>query len=230
MLDFGISKDLRAEAGGSVTHTSNVMGSPHYMSPEQMRSTKHVDTRTDIWAFGVILYELLSAEVPFPGESVTQVCANVLEHPARPLAELAPDVPASLCAAVAKCLAREPDDRYQSAAALAAALCVIRAEIGEASPNDARRAPPMRRRTTGLSAPVISRASLPGQHGARIDRNAMTRASPTRTWVIALVAVVLTSFGIVMLVTSLAQWSPEGATKARTVTNTPDQAAKRRPQ
>ena len=102
VLDFGISKDLRDQGGGSVTHTSNVMGSPFYMSPEQMRSAKHVDERTDLWAMGIIMFELLTGEVPFPGETVTQVCASVLERPLPSIATLAPSTPASLVAVIEK--------------------------------------------------------------------------------------------------------------------------------
>jgi serine/threonine protein kinase len=134
VLDFGISKDLKGDAGGSVTHTSNVMGSPFYMSPEQMRSAKHVDERTDLWALGVILFELLTSDVPFPGDTVTQVCANVIERPLPSIETLAPGTPRSLAAIVEKSLARNIDERFQSSRELAEALRLVGDELGDAPP------------------------------------------------------------------------------------------------
>jgi serine/threonine protein kinase len=77
VLDFGISKVGGADA--SMTQTSSMMGSPYYMSPEQMTSSKSVDARTDIWALGVILYELLSGHVPYEGDTVPEIVAQVLQ-------------------------------------------------------------------------------------------------------------------------------------------------------
>ena len=86
VLDFGISKTT-ASAGinVSMTQTQAVMGSPRYMSPEQMRSSRAVDARTDVWAIGIILYELLSGEPPFSGESMTELCAQILQDTPAPL-------------------------------------------------------------------------------------------------------------------------------------------------
>jgi len=80
VLDFGISKSL---LGGSVaelslTRTSTLIGSPLYMSPEQMRSAKDVDTRTDIWSLGVILYEMITGQPPYSGDSIPALCASLL--------------------------------------------------------------------------------------------------------------------------------------------------------
>jgi serine/threonine-protein kinase len=80
VLDFGISKIANLSAsdrGGSMTHTAAVMGSPYYMSPEQMQSAKEVDARTDLWAVGVIIYELLTGTTPFAGESYAEIAIKV---------------------------------------------------------------------------------------------------------------------------------------------------------
>jgi serine/threonine-protein kinase len=92
------------------------------MSPEQLRSTSNVDTRTDIWALGVVLYELITGQVPFEAESIAEVCALVLGAPPRPIEELHRDVPPGLAAVIARCLQKDPDQRFATVAELAEAL------------------------------------------------------------------------------------------------------------
>ncbi len=124
VLDFGISK-LTAPGGGAdlgMTKTSSVMGSPLYMSPEQMSSTRNVDMRTDIWALGVILYESLTGRVPFEAETMPQLCGMILQDPPRPLHDLRPDLPDVLQAVIFRCLEKSRDRRFANVADLAAAL------------------------------------------------------------------------------------------------------------
>ena len=121
VLDFGISK-----AGGSAldlaphqqTSTAAMLGSPLYMSPEQLRSSKNVDARADIWAMGVILYELLTGTVPFDGETLGALFAAILESEAPRVSAKAREVPPGLDAIIARCLQRRPEDRFASAADL----------------------------------------------------------------------------------------------------------------
>lgn len=124
ILDFGISKATGAAAVGqmNLTDSATVLGSPLYMSPEQMRSARNVDARSDIWALGVILYELLAGKVPFDGETVTELCLKVVIEKERPLADQRPEVPTALTEIVHRCLAKDPNERYPSVAALADAL------------------------------------------------------------------------------------------------------------
>ncbi len=123
VLDFGIAKATLPDASGSKHETRSLMGSPAYMSPEQLRSTRDVDHRTDIWSIGVVLFELLSGCLPFPyNPSLPATVAAILENPHERLDQLAPDVPAALAAAVDRCLEKDPAQRFQTAAELALAL------------------------------------------------------------------------------------------------------------
>jgi serine/threonine-protein kinase len=120
VLDFGIAKVI--DAGGDGTKTQAVMGSASYMSPEQMRSSKKVDGRTDIWALGVTLYELLTARHPFEGESLPELILAITSDDPVPPRTYRPDLPRELETVVLKCLDKNPDRRFRTAGDLAAAL------------------------------------------------------------------------------------------------------------
>jgi eukaryotic-like serine/threonine-protein kinase len=124
VLDFGISKMTTPadEAGLSMTSTGSKMGSPYYMSPEQMRSSKTVDAGTDIWALGVILYELMTGAVPFKGESITDLAVVVTTQDPRPPRELRPEIPLDLESAVLRCLRKQRQHRYRHVGELALAI------------------------------------------------------------------------------------------------------------
>ena len=124
VLDFGISK-LTGPAGVeglAMTKTTAALGTPYYMSPEQMKSSRDVDTRTDIWAFGVILFEMLTGAVPFQGESITELCARVLQEQPPPPSAYRAGLPPALDAIVLRCLEKDAMRRYANVAELAAAL------------------------------------------------------------------------------------------------------------
>ncbi len=123
VLDFGISKFTASGASElDMTKTSTVMGSPLYMSPEQLSSTRGVDARADIWAIGVILFELVSGRVPFEAESMPALCRKVVEDPPPSLRELRGDVPEELEPIVLRCLAKDRAQRFANVAELASAL------------------------------------------------------------------------------------------------------------
>jgi serine/threonine-protein kinase len=116
VLDFGIAK-ANAGAEMSLTQTSSMLGTPAYMSPEQMRSARNVDPRSDIWSLGCVLYELVEGRQPFDADNFAELCVMVaIEEPA-PLV-LAPE----LASVIARCLAKDVDARYQSVAELAGDL------------------------------------------------------------------------------------------------------------
>ena len=114
VLDFGIAKLHTGGAGTGLTQTGATMGTPYYMSLEQARGAKDVDHRTDIYALGVILYEVLSGAKPHPGESYNEILYHVITQEPSPLDALRTGLPPSLSAAVLKAMAREPEDRYAS--------------------------------------------------------------------------------------------------------------------
>jgi eukaryotic-like serine/threonine-protein kinase len=121
VLDFGISKVIGGEID-NLTKTSATMGSVRYMSPEQMREARAVDHRTDIYALGVSLYELLGGEQPFRADTLPRLCAEVLSGVPTPLLDLRPEVPVELARVIEKAFARERGERHQSVAELVAAL------------------------------------------------------------------------------------------------------------
>ncbi len=123
VLDFGISKVVdELPSDGGVTATGNFIGSPSYMSPEQMRSPSRVDLRTDIWSIGVVLYECLTAKLPFPGASFPEICLRVAQDPPLPPRSHRPELPVELENIILKCLEKDREQRYASASELAAAL------------------------------------------------------------------------------------------------------------
>jgi serine/threonine protein kinase len=132
VLDFGISKSTLGNSStdqASLTQTGMMMGSPLYMSPEQMQSTRDTDTRCDIWSLGVVLYQLLTGTTPFCGDSILELCAAILTNTPRSVSSFRDDVPSGIDEIVAKCLQHDRELRYANVAQLAAAL----AEHGPAS-------------------------------------------------------------------------------------------------
>ena len=117
VLDFGIS---RAPLGLSrLTSHDTVLGTPVYMAPEQMKSARKADGRSDIWSLGAVLYELVEGLVPFDGDSYAELCLRIAMDP--PMSMLAP-VPPGLERAIGKCLAKDPVARWQNVGELARAI------------------------------------------------------------------------------------------------------------
>jgi serine/threonine-protein kinase len=123
VLDFGISKRTGLGASGdAMTRTSAVLGSPLYMSPEQLRSAKDVDSRGDIWALGVILYELIGGEPPFLADSLPGLVLKVVSERPASLRAKRGDVPEGLERAIFTCMEKEPAQRFESVGMLAKAI------------------------------------------------------------------------------------------------------------
>lgn len=121
LVDFGISRFDRPNEV-RVTQTQTAFGTPLYMAPESVRSAKLADARTDLWALGVILYELLAGVPPFLGDTPTSVAVSITIDKQKPLSDVRLDVPAELDAIIGWALEKDPARRPQSAAELAEAL------------------------------------------------------------------------------------------------------------
>ncbi|HXX66626.1 MAG TPA: protein kinase [Polyangiaceae bacterium] len=121
VLDFGISKMNTIGASG-MTRSSIMMGTPLYMSPEQMESARSVDARADIWALGVVLFQLLTGELPFSGETLPEICLKVTTRPPPAVRSLRPLVPAQIEAAIFRCLEKDRDKRWPSVGDMCAAI------------------------------------------------------------------------------------------------------------
>ena len=120
LVDFGVVKEAGAEA--ALTQTGTALGSPLYMSPEQLRGHTQIDARSDVWSLGVTLYELLTGVTPFHANSIVDLCARVMHGRATPLARYRPDIPAGLETAIGQCFQLDPALRYPDVASFAGAI------------------------------------------------------------------------------------------------------------
>lgn len=186
LLDFGLS---RIKAGSSeirMTATGVTMGSPAYMSPEQIEGSKELDARTDVWSLGVVLYEVLAGDLPFKGDSHVAVFMQIAWAAPRPLAELAANIPEDLTRVVTRCLRRAPGERYPTASELARDLEHVREGTAiEPTMRLSVPAPPMIPGATGIPRlpkpdrlPVFDEPDEAVSEPARM-RPARTRGGPT---------------------------------------------------
>ena len=140
VLDFGVAKwtaqtEGETQSMAALTEAGRLVGTPAYMAPELLRGSA-ADPRSDIWALGVVLYEMVAGQLPFRGQSYADLCSAVLHESAPPLPESSP---AGLRTLVQKCLAKEPGQRYQYAVEIRAALGVIESGLGAAPKADVSR-------------------------------------------------------------------------------------------
>lgn len=119
LVDFGV-----ARFAAQVSRSDRVLGTPAYLSPEQIQGQRQ-DARSDLFSLGVVLYEMITRVRPFRGDSLGEVCAQILTADPTPPAKLNPELPKAFDRIVARCLAKNPDDRYQSASELARALYLV---------------------------------------------------------------------------------------------------------
>ena len=197
VLDFGISKVSEPHLPGesTLTGTTALLGSPFYMSPEQLISSRDVDTRTDVWSLGVTLHELLTNTLPFGAKTTEKVCKRILNDTPDPLRQFRPDMPGGLEAAILHCLRRRPTERFANVSDLALAIAEFgppRAAQQSMSvisdflqptrrmqlrhvlppPPEPQPTPPPEERTSALPAPQRHSVPPPAPHHAATERRA----------------------------------------------------------
>ena len=136
VTDFGIAH-IQNLVADHHTRVGSILGTPAYMSPEQAQGRK-LDGRSDLFAAGVVLYEMLAGRRPFAGEGVVALALSIIRDEPAAIGTLRPDAPASLCRIVERCLAKTPEDRFQSGAELAEALQDVLAQIDDMQRQDDR--------------------------------------------------------------------------------------------
>ncbi len=122
VADFGLARAIGAANYQKLTDTGVLVGTVYYMSPEQIRDDRDLDQRTDIYALGCILYEMLTGEPPYTGRGLTEVASRILQGPVPSARHLVPDVPPGLDAAIGRALAKRAEERFGSMAEFTAAL------------------------------------------------------------------------------------------------------------
>lgn len=176
ILDFGISK-LSAKRSTSgelrdLTDAGDKFGTPVYMSPEQLLASGGVDARADVWAMGVVFFELLTGKLPFDGDSLPELCTAILNKPPVSLIEARPSIPAPLQAVIERCLEKDVEKRFQNVAELAQELSPFVGSSGQ------ERIDHVVRIVRGGGETVRAATPLPDASSARAMRDVSTLAEP----------------------------------------------------
>ena len=166
VADFGVAKALVAagsdERSGTVTSLGTALGTPAYMAPEQATADPTTDHRADVYAFGVVAYEMLTGLPPFTGRNASQLLAAQVTEPPEPISRRRPTLPPTLAALVMRCLEKRPSDRPQTAAEIVHALDDITTPSGGMAPTSATLPP-----ASGAADPVAMRGMW-GRRGVRV--------------------------------------------------------------
>jgi serine/threonine-protein kinase len=196
VLDFGISKFTTAPGDVERTDQYEILGSPRYMSPEQITSAWAVDHRTDIWALGVLLYEAIAGRAPFRDELIPELWRKIRQEAPEPLQELRPDCPLALAEVVHKCLEKDPNRRF-------ADLSELARDLAPFAPDRSRASIARIRWTVDSNSDVSTRPSSYSDSYNRLAIN--TDARRRRNWLIGGAVVVSLGFGVIL---SLVQQAP----------------------
>src|SRR5919205_2175146 len=162
VLDFGLAKPVRQDGNVTTssehlhTETGIVMGTVSYMSPEQSLAVKTIDYRTDIWSLGAVLYEMITGRVPFEGVDLLQQLIAIQERPHPPLSKLVDHLPEQLERIIDKALAKNPDDRYQTATDMLNDMRSLKRQLENQAEND---------RTALFQQPVLAHQPATAQSG-----------------------------------------------------------------
>ncbi|WP_431257429.1 protein kinase domain-containing protein [Roseateles chitinivorans] len=155
VMDFGIAH-MESTKGEQRTRVGDVLGTPQYMAPEQMNGEK-IDGRSDLFSVGIVLYQMLTGVRPFTGDSVVNLALKIAKDDPTPLNKLRPEIPASLRRVVDRCLAKAPDNRFQTGAELADSLVKVLGEIDEEARNKGRaKLIPLRVKWAAMMAGIVA--------------------------------------------------------------------------
>jgi serine/threonine-protein kinase len=200
VLDFGISKAPPTGKDAMVTQTTSLIGSPSYMSPEQMAAASSVDARSDIWSLGVVLYEMLVRKLPFEADTMPGLVAAILQNTPTPIAASRSDLGPELEAVIDRCLKKLPAERFANIAELARALLPF-------GPPRCEQSVERIEHVLGISGVhaqslVVHTASSPGTGGAATFAPTTSQTSPPRRMsvILAVPLVLLAIAGIAALV------------------------------
>ncbi len=217
VLDFGIAKLTQGGRGGFVTATGELMGTPSYMSPEQIQASKHVDHRADLWSLSIIVFRALTGQRPYSGQ-IYEVASEILTGPVPVPSAVAPDLSPAVDAFFARALARDISGRFQSARELSSALRMLAESEPTASrspsttPDVEAEAPPPIAAPRSETEPALSpedappnstsdaktvlmnaRASQEPETERETPSNRATHARPplrSRSWIVGVIRVV----------------------------------------
>jgi serine/threonine-protein kinase len=212
VLDFGIAKILqpRGAAESDITHANLVVGTPQYMSPEQCSQSGALDSRSDVYSLGIILYEMLAGRVPFAGESATVIMMKQVQDPAPSVLSARSDLPPAVDGVIKKALAKQPIDRYQSAGELSSDL--MKAASMEAMSDPALRALVAAQTVPNIPVPAVDDADeatlvrprpevTPGRRNLQpLPELTVERFNPWRVMIPAAI-VLIAVFGVVFFLT-----------------------------
>jgi eukaryotic-like serine/threonine-protein kinase len=157
VLDFGVSKSnsLSEVEDARLTGANTLLGSPAYMSPEQLRDAASADARNDIWSAAVTLYELLTGAMPFDADTMADLCSAILASDPIPLLKWRPDLPPELAAVIHRCLQKDPNLRPQSASELSQLLLPFGSELDGSNQESSARVPIIVRTPSERRVPYV---------------------------------------------------------------------------
>ena len=208
VMDFGIAKVMDSAGDSSLTSTGTIVGTPHYMSPEQASGDPHLDHRTDMYSLAVVGYHMLTGSVPFEGDSTRAILFKQMMESPRSMRELVPEVPEGLMAAVSKGMAKEPADRYPDIEAFSTALDAAAEVLVNPPPAAAAAAaPPKKKRTLPLVLAGTAGLALVAIAVALMQNGSAAETPKTDTTALSSVATAPTTAGVPLAGTTAARES-----------------------